>query len=213
MASTFSRLFDFLGSFTAAGRERRAREQTMREQVPTPAPQAPPRPRRDPVQAHADLKQQRDEQRAVEEERRQQDPLWRFINMGEVKSFQSSNVHSAFYEQRNQALFVQFLAGSLYRYENVNTGEAESMYRSVSAGTWVWDNLRIRGTKLGHRKDYQMVFSGAQERRWEETPERARAHAERAAAESGAPNVMAKLGKFALNRPVTNRGRRPRPGR
>ncbi len=212
MVSRFSKLFAFLrnplGAKPAAGKPLRA---------PAPPPSAiPPITAQDlRKNAYLNLKDREAalarEQAEREEKMRQADPVYRFVHDGEVKTWpQSSNVHSCWYEIRQQQLFVQFHDGSLYRYESVTVGEAQAFVLSTSAGTFVWDNLRIRGTKLGARKEYHLVFSGGKERLWEQTPEAARTHAEKVAAESGA-NVHEKLGKFSLKTPMKNKGRRPPP--
>lgn len=43
---------------------------------------------------------------------------------------------------------------SAYAYQNVSIDEALSLHAAGSKGTWVWDNLRIRGTVFGYLKPY-----------------------------------------------------------
>jgi len=90
-----------------------------------------------------------------------------------VKAHRSSNVHSFGYDIESTYLYVRFLGtlqgtlgpdgplragpGSLYRYRNVTPEEFLSLYAASSKGDWVWDNLRVRGTWSGHKKDYELV--------------------------------------------------------
>lgn len=83
----------------------------------------------------------------------------------------SSNVHSVGYDASTGFLYVRFLdhrgkdtsrrEGPLYQYRGVDPQEFLNLYRYVTstgrAGDWVWDNLRIRGTLSGHRKDFTLV--------------------------------------------------------
>ncbi len=81
----------------------------------------------------------------------------------------SSNVHSYGYDIEAAKLYVRFLhtdqstgnrtqaAGSLYSYSDVEPELFLGLYKEQSKGNWIWDNLRIRGTVSGHRKDYRLV--------------------------------------------------------
>lgn len=82
----------------------------------------------------------------------------------------SSNVHSFGYDVDNWFLYVRFKAaaqrgqkerpqapGSLYQYANVPPKVFLGMLRASSKGTYIWDNIRIRGTYSGHRFDYTLV--------------------------------------------------------
>lgn len=81
----------------------------------------------------------------------------------------SSNVHSFSYDIDRFKLFIRFHAsgkqgrgkGTLYAYNAVPPKMFLSLMEAPSKGTWVWDNLRIRGTVSGHQKDYELVaFTG-----------------------------------------------------
>jgi hypothetical protein len=90
-----------------------------------------------------------------------------------VSTPNSSNVHSFGYDMDTGYLYVRFNAesggpGSLYRYSGVAPEEFLTLYAVRSGGggkkshrygpgEWVWDHLRIRETKSGHRKDYALV--------------------------------------------------------
>jgi hypothetical protein len=56
-----------------------------------------------------------------------------------------------------QPLFVQFLNGSAYLYSNVSEQEAIQAAKQPSKGGFVWDSLRVRGTKKGHKKPYVRI--------------------------------------------------------
>jgi hypothetical protein len=77
---------------------------------------------------------------------------------------ESSNVYSYSYDIDTSTLYVRFqshmvygTAGSLYSYSNVPPELFLKMYSAPSKGTFIWDNIRIRGTVTGHRYDYSLV--------------------------------------------------------
>lgn len=87
-----------------------------------------------------------------------------------VPAPQSSNVHSYGYDIENEQLYVRFKApapkgqktrpnqpGSLYQYSDVDPSQFLRLHRASSKGTWVWDELRIRGTVSGHQRSYRLV--------------------------------------------------------
>tara|TARA_Y100000310_G_scaffold322161_1_gene380828 strand:+ start:2705 stop:3898 length:1194 start_codon:yes stop_codon:yes gene_type:complete len=84
-----------------------------------------------------------------------------------VRAVGSSNVHSYGYDYDSAFLYVRFLGvgkggiregrGPLYRYSNVEPEKFIALHNSTSKGTWIWDDLRIRGTVSGHQKDYALV--------------------------------------------------------
>jgi len=91
---------------------------------------------------------------------------------GEMIPVQSSNVHSIgfiydFDNTLNGVLKVRFLqgkrsdrrqkiAGPLYFYYNVEPKLFREFRKAISAGVFVWDNLRVRGTVSGHQKPYEL---------------------------------------------------------
>jgi len=90
------------------------------------------------------------------------------IVTGEMLPAVSSNVHSYGYDIESTYLYVRFLGhvrgsaaragpGPLYRYRDVTPEEFLTLMAADSKGSWVWDNLRIRGTVSGHQKDYELV--------------------------------------------------------
>jgi hypothetical protein len=84
-----------------------------------------------------------------------------------VRAAGSSNVWAFGYLFNEGALYVRFAnkssdghptgPGPLYRYQGVTPDQFLSMLNAGSKGSWVWDNLRIRGTISGHQKDYDLV--------------------------------------------------------
>ncbi len=89
----------------------------------------------------------------------------------------STNVHSFGYDMDAAILYVRYLhsdesgnatgPGSLYRYSPIEPELFESLYKvrrggggeggQSTPGTWIWTNLRVRGTVSGHTKDYALV--------------------------------------------------------
>lgn len=96
----------------------------------------------------------------------------------------SSNVHSFAYDVEDHALYIRYwqdsgtgagkfggggggrggggggggrIPGPMYRYAHVPVEVFERMQRANSKGTFVWDNIRIRGTVSGHRYDYELT--------------------------------------------------------
>ena len=74
----------------------------------------------------------------------------------------SSNVAMVQFFPDQGKMMVEFLAkgnkpASAYLYSQISYNEALSFLQSQSKGGWVWDNLRIRGTKSGHKKPYVKI--------------------------------------------------------
>jgi hypothetical protein len=89
------------------------------------------------------------------------DPEERFIYEGEwTSNFTSSNVSAYHYDLRGEydnapnTLVIEFHDGSFYSYHPVPESLARSLYNAGSKGTWVWDNLRVRGTVFGFQIPY-----------------------------------------------------------
>ncbi len=77
--------------------------------------------------------------------------------------FSSSNVELMNYDYEKEILYVQFKpknnsGAGVYAYNPVSMAEALSFIKAPSKGGWIWDNLRIRGTALGHRKNYALKY-------------------------------------------------------
>ena len=72
----------------------------------------------------------------------------------------SSNVAMGQYFLPDKKLMLEFLDGSAYTYDNVTEDEAIEFVQYASKGGFVWDRLRIRGTKKGHQKPYRKIRFG-----------------------------------------------------
>lgn len=147
---------------------------------------------------------------AEEEERRaKNDPEYRFVQLGEaVDTPQSSNVRRIQYSIQKAELYVTFKDQSVYVYFNIFVQEARSLYQSGSKGGWVWDNLRVRGTKLGHRKDYALLVEGHRgQRKWNRSAGLARHHGKKVARQSGVP-LLTPTTKKERSFPITNKANR-----
>ena len=86
----------------------------------------------------------------------------------------SSNVHSIGFEWPENGgtvgnLLVRFLGGTskerggpgpLYRYIGVDRTIFDAFKRAASKGSFVWDELRVRGTVSGHQYAYDFIGTG-----------------------------------------------------
>lgn len=119
-------------------------------------------------------------------------PLGRFLYMSEhVTDFHSSCVKSFWYEITTKTLHIQFKersgGSSTYAYgkaSGVPPDMAMSLFNAKSKGVWVWDRLRIRGTKLGHQIEYIMEVAPPSGRAYQQSPEAEAAHHAQVEAES-----------------------------
>ncbi len=95
-------------------------------------------------------------------------PIDHPIVTGEMVRASSGSVHSYGYDIEAAVLYIRFLhtdekgqktsgPGPLYRYNDVEPELFAALHKDSSKGSWVWDNLRIRGTVSGHKKDYALV--------------------------------------------------------
>ena len=57
---------------------------------------------------------------------------------------QSSHLQVYDYDPSQQALFIQFQDGSVYRYDGVSQTEFDNMKQSGGAGTYFWLKIRER---------------------------------------------------------------------
>lgn len=85
---------------------------------------------------------------------------YEFLNEGKWLAVVSSNVDLIRYDYEEEVLYVQFKNGAMYSYRTVSYKEALDFAQAPSKGGWVWDHLRVRGTLLGHRKQYQIEQLG-----------------------------------------------------
>lgn len=138
------------------------------------------------------------------------DPEARFIHEGEWHSnFTSSNVAAYHYDLRGQfdnapeTLVIEYKDGSFYGYSPVSEALARSLFNAGSKGTWVWDNLRVRGTVFGYQVPYFFMASRSRATRlWMATQASRLQHA--AVSPSGEP--------FKGFHPLLNPGGQREPG-
>jgi hypothetical protein len=92
---------------------------------------------------------------------------------GEMIRVQSSNVYAVGYafnfnQPLKGELIIRYLqkdrkggsgkvGGPTYSYKSVHPDWFSDMLNAGSAGKWVWDRLRIRGTKAGHQYEYDLI--------------------------------------------------------
>lgn len=120
-------------------------------------------------------------------------PAARFLR-GEWISVTSSNVDRIYYDLDKNTLRVVFNDQNEYHVWPISPDEAVSFLRAPSKGGWYWDNVRIRGTALGHKKFYIHVGlnvadgkdADVRERQWIETPNSMLEHLLQVGQESGA---------------------------
>lgn len=94
--------------------------------------------------------------------------------------FKSSNVKSFAYDYKRNALAVEYQGQLFWEYSPVSLTKALSLYHAPSKGTWIWDNIKVRGTIHQHRVG-AVLLSGPSEKlpRWFDTPEGRIEHAKR----------------------------------
>lgn len=85
-----------------------------------------------------------------------------FIYDGDLIYVNSSNVLAAQYHPEVNKMMVEFHGGkssgySAYLYSNVSIDEAISFAQAQSKGAWVWDHLRVRGSRTAHKKPYTKI--------------------------------------------------------
>jgi len=61
-----------------------------------------------------------------------------------MRPVSSSNVAAVGYQEADQALFVEFHSGALYRYEGVPRDVYDAFVAASSKGRFVWQRLRDR---------------------------------------------------------------------
>lgn len=81
----------------------------------------------------------------------------RFLNDGAALSVASSNIDHVEYDSHTQTLIITFKDGGQYAYGEVPPAEALDFAVAESKGIWFWTNIRIRGSKNGHRKPWRKL--------------------------------------------------------
>lgn len=91
---------------------------------------------------------------------------WKPFSGDEVEAFlynqeplmvHSTNVSMAQYYIDDQKLMVEFLNGAAYMYSAITEQEALNFAQAPSKGTWIWDHVRVRGSKTGSRKSFVRI--------------------------------------------------------
>lgn len=101
-------------------------------------------------------------------------PENRFLQGEVTYTPQSSNVAWIQYESGPEGsttgiLYIGYQDGSVYRYFDLTPDDALSLYAASSKGTWVWDNLRLRGTVFGFKVMYEFLDGPSKaKRKWHE---------------------------------------------
>lgn len=90
----------------------------------------------------------------VNRRRLTQQQVEQFVYEQELLTVNSSNVANAQYFLDSRQMAVEFLNGGAYLYNNVTEDEAIAFASAQSKGVWVWDYLRVRGSKTAHRKPF-----------------------------------------------------------
>jgi hypothetical protein len=126
----------------------------------SPSPTTPPVPPPPPVYTPPPPTVPPEYESEPEEESKPYDPIESFIHRGEIMYVYhlSSNVGSIQYSKEDEQMTIQYKWGGVYLYNNISPTEAYSMVVAASKGIWVWDNLRVRGTKKGHKKPYRRLI-------------------------------------------------------
>lgn len=77
---------------------------------------------------------------------------------GELTEVVSSHHRAAVYDAAGQKLTLIFRDGGAYEYYGVTLDMARSYAAAASKGTWVWDNLRVRGSKTAHKVAWAKLY-------------------------------------------------------
>lgn len=80
-----------------------------------------------------------------------------FLDGGSPLFVNSSNVRLVQYFAESSQMLVEYGNGHSYLYEDVTYDEAQAFVTAPSKGEWVWDVLRVRGSKTAHRKRYTHI--------------------------------------------------------
>lgn len=88
-----------------------------------------------------------------------QDTIEDFLFLGLILHVHSSNVVAAQYDLNRQKLHMWFKGRGNpgYEYSNVSRTEALKFATELSKGKFVWDVLRVRGSKTAHQKPYRRL--------------------------------------------------------
>jgi len=79
-----------------------------------------------------------------------------FLN-GEILFVHSSNVAAMQWHEETSQLMVEFLNGSAYLYDNCDERIAVEALNSFSKGNFIWNEMRVRGSKTAHKRPYRRL--------------------------------------------------------
>ena len=69
----------------------------------------------------------------------------------------SSNHVRARWDEEARTLEIQYDDGSTWAYDPVSRDEATDYLLAPSKGTWMWDHVRVRGSKHAHQKNARQI--------------------------------------------------------
>jgi KTSC domain len=81
------------------------------------------------------------------------DDLDGFLHWGQEVAVSSSNVSSARYHRDTLSLVITYLSGDTWVYDPVSPAEAEAFLLAPSKGRWLWDHVKVRGSRHAHQKN------------------------------------------------------------
>ena len=90
---------------------------------------------------------------------------WRTLTKEEADNFldgglffvHSSNVAAMQWHEATSQLMVEFLNGSAYLYDNCDEQVAVAALNAMSKGQFIWDEMRVRGSKTAHKRPYKKI--------------------------------------------------------
>jgi len=80
------------------------------------------------------------------------DEIKDFVYNGEILIVHSSNVSSAVYSLADKKLIIEYHSGDVWSYGNINEQEAIGFAQAQSKGGFIWQHIRVRGSKTQHKK-------------------------------------------------------------
>lgn len=68
-----------------------------------------------------------------------------WVISGHYEKMPSEMMHSAAYDHNSKTLKIKYTESDGEGYEPIGVEKAQQFYMAGSKGTWIWDNLLIRG--------------------------------------------------------------------
>jgi hypothetical protein len=78
-----------------------------------------------------------------------------FLYDGAILYVSSSMVSFAIYNRKEENIIIQYHTGPPWKYSPFNEQEALDFVLANSKGNFVWDRIRVRGSKTKHKKNAQ----------------------------------------------------------